>query len=77
MPMTEKPTTGGQTTFGSDKEGPHVLFSNGKAGFASGIGLLQPNGTEKILWVNDSGELQIGTRAQFVAMTGATKVGAQ
>lgn len=67
----------GQTVFGSDKSPACVVAVNTKDGTASGIALMQPNGTEKILWVNNSGELNIGTRAQFIAMSGATKVGGQ
>lgn len=67
----------GLTVFGSNRVKSCAIAANAKAGSASGFAFVQPNGTEKYIWVNDSGELQIGTRAQFVAMTGSTKVGGQ
>lgn len=78
MALTEKPSTGGQTTFGSDKEGPHVLAVNCKTGFASGIALVDSAGTEYILYIDTTGDLRIGTRANFATPNAAgTVVGSQ
>ena len=69
--------TAGQTTFGSLHENACLVAVQTKAATASGLCLIQPNGTEKVLWVNDSGELWISTRAEFIAMSGGAKVGGQ
>lgn len=76
MALTDR--VDGQTAFGSPRIAGCIVAVNTKDGTASGIVLLQPNGTEKVLYVNDTGELTIGTRANFTTPNSAgTKVGGQ
>lgn len=60
MPMT--PRVHGESVVGS----PHVqstLAVDTKAGTASGLVLLDPAGVEYVLWVDSTGDLKVGTRA--------------
>lgn len=66
----------GETRFGSNRQQSTVAI-NTAAGTASGLVLLDSAGVEYVLWVDTTGDLQIGTRAQHLALTGATVVGNQ
>lgn len=75
----EEGTSVNQTTFGSDKAANCCVAVNSKAGTPSGLVLKNSAGDEYFLYVDSTGDLCIGTRAQFVANTtgGTAVVGAQ
>jgi hypothetical protein len=67
----------GQSAFGTPKVTGCMVAVDTKAGTASGLLLLQPDGTEKVLWVQNDGKLYIGTFTQFTTLSGGTAVGGQ
>lgn len=74
--MALRERSDGQSIVGTDiVQG--ILAVNTKAGTASALILLQPDGTEKALWFQNDGKLYVGTRAQAAALSGGTVVGSQ
>lgn len=68
----------GQTTFGTPRIAGCLVAVNTKAGTASGIVLVSPDGTERVLYIDDTGDLKVGTRANFAdANNAGTVVGSQ
>ena len=65
-----------QTIFGSPL-GESTVAVDTKAGTASAVALVQPDGTEKVLWIQNDGKVYVGTAAQRTALTGGTVVGSQ
>jgi hypothetical protein len=69
-----------QTNIGSSRAAtnPGILLIDTPAGTASGIVLQDSAGTEYVLWVDTTGDLMIGTRANFATPDAAgTVVGGQ
>jgi len=66
----------GQSNVGSTRT-RSALAVNTAAGTASGLILVDSAGVEYVLWVDTTGDLQIGTRAQWIALTGSAVVGSQ
>lgn len=73
MAFTERPSYG-QSATGNGRGLPHAFVVNGSS---SALVLLDSNGVEYAVWVTTAGKLQVGTRAQWEAQTGATTVGTQ
>lgn len=73
--ITERRT--GQTMFGSLREANCVLAVQSKPLSGSALCLVQPDGTEKFIYIDDAGKAIIGTYAQFIAATGGTVIGTQ
>lgn len=77
MALTERPTGVSQTTFGSNRDQGLVAI-NTKLGTASGLVLVDSAGVEYVLWVDTTGDLKIGTRADLVTPDSAgTVIGGQ
>ena len=69
-----------QTNIGSSRAGAGsgILAIDSASGSASGIVLLDTAGTEYVLFVDTTGDLKIGTRANFTTPNSAgTVVGGQ
>lgn len=76
MALTER--VAGQTTVGSTRESSCTFAVNTKSGTASGLVLVDTAGVEYVLWVDNTGDLKIGTRANFATPDAAgTVVGGQ
>ena len=78
MALTER--VGNQTAFGGARPGagPGIVAINTPSGTASGLVLMDTAGTEYVLWVDSTGDLRIGTRANFDTPNAAgTVVGTQ
>lgn len=75
MALTERVL--GETAFGSPRE-QGTIAVNTVATTASGVVLLDTAGVEYMLWVDSTGKLRIGTRANFTTPNSAgTVVGTQ
>lgn len=67
----------GLTVFGSVRE-RCALGVDAKAGTASGLVLVDTAGVEYYLWIDNTGDLKIGTRANFESPnTAGTVIGTQ
>lgn len=53
---------------------PHVTVINGKP---SGLAMMDSAGIEYLVWVDTTGDLRVGTRAQYESQSGAGVVGSQ
>ena len=75
--MAHTENVSGETVIGSSRTQCTVSV-NTLAGTASGIVLLDTAGVEYVLWVDSTGDLMIGTRANFTTPNAAgTVVGGQ
>ena len=67
----------GQTTIGS-KHSPGSLAVDSKLGIPSSLVLVDSAGVEYVIWIDVTGDLKIGTRANFVTPDAAgTVIGGQ
>lgn len=59
-----------QTMFGSNRQGRSCVAVNASPGMTSAIFLVDANGVEWAFWTNTSGQMQRGTRANWIANSG-------